>query len=110
MWRPDHTVQNPSHFSSSSPSFSDPIGGAAAGGSLVGAPPSPATGMAVLWSRGPEPDLSFSPISHQPDRVERQPPLRLAGGGDCATAGLFTGACARPRVSVPPSNGLGAVP
>ena len=60
MWRPDHTVQNPSHFSSSSPSFSDPIGGAAAGGSLVGALPSPATGMAVPWSCARARRLPFS--------------------------------------------------
>ena len=72
MWRPDHTVQNPSHFSSSSPSFSNPIGGAAAGGSLVGAPPSPATGMAVPWSCARARCLPFS---------FRPPPLSAASLG-----------------------------
>ena len=112
MWRPDHTVQNPSHFSSSSPSFSDPIGGAAAGGSLVGAPPSPATGMAVPWScaRARRLPFSFRPPPFLPRLSERWWPIRLTGGGGGAGADPLAGARARSSAGAPPSSGLASVP
>ena len=112
MWRPDHTVQNPSHFSSSSPSFSDPIGGTAAGGSLVGAPPNPATGMAVPWScaRARRLPFSFRPPPFLPRHSERWWPIRLTGGGGGAGADPLAGARARSSAGAPPSSGLASVP